>query len=173
MSTGESPERARIREKVQNWLAERPDTDPSVPRLLGDLRIDLQYAEFVADVLDGHEPATESFRRPTDTTEWHLEAIVDADGEEYEPAGGGVDMVELHLPVRHLLQETRLQYPLKSGEVFRCGDCNLAVNQAELMARHFAEEHGYHNPRNAGSVLIVEDYYDNQRECMKHAHDEI
>jgi hypothetical protein len=110
-------------------------------------------------VLEGHEPATESFRRPTDTIGWHLEAIVDADGEEYEPAGGGVDMVELHLPVRHLLQETRLQHALKSAEKWRC---------SEWMARHLVEEHSLDRVDSAESVLVVDDYHDRQRDCMKH-----
>jgi hypothetical protein len=34
-------------------------------------------------------------------------------------------MVELHLPVRHLLQETRLQHSLKSGEKWRCSGAEL------------------------------------------------
>lgn len=171
VSSGESTVHAKVREKITNWLEGRPDANPSVPRLLGDLRIDPRHAEFVADVLDGNEPATESFTRPTDATEWHLEAIVDADGEEHEPVGDGVDMVELHLPVRHLLQETRLQHSLKSGEVFRCGNCNVAVHQPEWMARHLAEEYGLHDSESADSVLIVEDYHDQQRECMERSSD--
>lgn len=167
-SVGERPAHARIRRKINAWLGEHPDTLPSVPRLLGELQIDPTHARFVADVLEGQEMPTDSFTHPVDPNEWHLEAVVDRDGNEHQASGGGVDMVPLHLPVRHLLQETRLQYSLKSGEVFRCGNCNVAGHNAEWMARHLAEEYGLHDPRCADSVLIVEDYHDRQRECMQH-----
>jgi hypothetical protein len=168
VSTGESTVRARIRSDVSAWLDEHPDRSPSVPRLLGELRIDPVHAQIVADVLDGKQPTSESFHRPPAPNEWELEAIIDRDGEEHPPSGGGVDMVTLHLPVRHLLQETRLQYSLKSGEVWRCSECGIALHDAEGMARHFAFEHGADRPESADSLLIVEDYHDRQRECMKH-----
>jgi hypothetical protein len=167
-STGEPMAQAEVRKKVTDWLEERAVVEPSVPRLLGELRIDPRHAEFVADVLDGHEPDTESFHRSVDTTAWHLEAIVDADGEEHAPGDGGVDMVELHLPVRHLLQETRLQHALKSGEKWRCSACNVAVHNAEWMARHLAGEHGLDRAESADSVLTVDDFHEHERECMRH-----
>ncbi|WP_318569923.1 hypothetical protein [Salinigranum marinum] len=167
-SLGESTVRARIRSDVSSWLHQHTETTPSVPRLLGELQIDPAHAQIVTEVLDGQEPTSESFHRPAPLNDWQLEAIVDRDGQEHEPSGGGVDMVTLHLPVRHLLQETRLQYDLKSGEMFRCGNCDVATYQPEWMARHLVEEYGLHDPESADSVLTVEDYNDRRRECMKH-----
>lgn len=167
-SVGEPTIRARIRDNVDSCLHENPNETPSLPRICGELGIDPKHAKIVREVLDGQEPEPESFERVVPSDEWELEAIIDRDGEEHEPSGGGVDMVSLHLPIRHLLQDTRLQYSLKSGEVFRCSDCNVAIHDPELMARHLADKHGLHRAESADSVLIVEDYYDRERGCMHH-----
>ncbi|WP_058573878.1 hypothetical protein, partial [Haloferax profundi] len=108
----------------------------------------------------------ESFRRASLESEWRLEAIVDRDGEEHIPGGGGVDMVSLKLPVQRILDETRLQYDLKKGEMWRCSKCNFGGYNAKSHARHFVEQHGIDHPESADSVLHVEDYFNQNRDCM-------
>jgi hypothetical protein len=77
-------------------------------------------------------------------------------------------MVSLHLPVRHLLQDTRLRHSLKSGELWRCSICQIGIHDAEWMARHLASNHATHQADCADSILIVEDYYNHRRECLKY-----
>jgi hypothetical protein len=36
------------------------------------------------------------------------------------------------------------------------------------MARHLVEEHSLDRVDSAESVLVVDDYHDRQRDCMKH-----
>ena len=96
-----------------------------------------------------------------------IETSVDRDGEEHDPGDGGVDTVPLHLPARRLLQETRLQYDREAGEMFRCSRCNVAYSSQKMMARHFAHRYGIEDPEVADLLLIVEDYYDNDRPCIE------
>jgi hypothetical protein len=167
-SSGLSIKKTEIRSKVNQWLDEHPGETPSLPQIFGEMGIDPKYSEFVTDIFDGEVEISESFSRPADDSEWELEAIIDRDGEEHTPGTGGVDMVDLHLPVRHLLAETRLNNSLKRGEKFRCSGCNFSTHGAEMMAHHFVNEHGLDRAEQADHVLRVEDYANNQRECIKH-----
>lgn len=137
--------------------------------ILGRNMIDPKHAEFVESVMNGEDDSEpESFRRASLSSEWRLEAIIDRDGEEHLPGGGGVDMAPLKLPVQRVLQETRLQYTLQKGEMWRCSECNVGIYQTEWMARHLVEQHGLDRPESADHVLHVEDYFDKDRECMRH-----
>ncbi|SDM47093.1 Putative rep protein [Halogranum gelatinilyticum] len=167
-SIGELPTRARIRSKVEEYLELYDPSPVLIPHLLGELMIDPIHAPIVREVVDGQEPEPESFRRPISSDEWELVAIVDRDGEEHQPGGGGVDMVPLKLPVQQILDETRLRHDLRTGEVWRCSECRTATHDTVWMARHLVETHGLDRPESADSVLHVEDYYDLNRECMKH-----
>lgn len=88
------------------------------------------------------------------------------------PAGGGVDMAELHLPVEHLLSETRLRHNLRYGEMFRCEKCNFTSNESRVIARHLVD-HGFHREDLAEKVLEIDDYYRNSRECMSDPQEEV
>ncbi len=154
-SVGESREKARVRKLVTRWRRANPDAVHSVAFVCGDLGIDPRHREFVADLLNdldaGH--GVDSFQRATPIeSDWHLDAIVDADGEEHPPGEGGVDMVQLHLPETHVLEETRLAKPLQKGEIWRCGKCNVAIHDPEMMAGHLVD-HGLVEPKAADRVL--------------------
>lgn len=167
-SVGESPTKTRIRKRVETELKYSDET-PSVASMLGRNMIDPKHAEFVESVMNGVDDSKpESFRRASLSSEWRLEAIIDRDGEEHLPGGGGVDMAPLKLPVQRVLQETRLQHDLQKGEMWRCSECNVGIYQTEWMARHLVEQHGLDRPESADHVLHVEDYFDKDRECMRH-----
>ncbi|WP_396612715.1 hypothetical protein ACH9L7_05425 [Haloferax sp. S1W] len=145
------------------------DETPSVASMLGRNMIDPKYANFVEAVMNGDDDGKpESFVRASLRSEWQLEAIIDRDGEENLPGGGGVDMAPLKMPVQRVLQETRLQHDLKKGEMWRCSECNVGVYDTLWMARHLVEEHGLDRLESADHVLHVEDYFDKDRECMRH-----
>jgi hypothetical protein len=166
VSVGESLRNTEIRDKVTTYI-EIHGADVPVPRLLAQLSISPTKRSLVSDILEGaRETPVESFSNPVDDG-WELVAIVEDDGTEHSPGGGGVDMVNLHLPVQLLLEETRLQHDVKSGEHYRCGSCNVAMggNADREMARHLVD-HGFDDAETADRMLIVEDYHDRDRECM-------
>jgi len=51
--------------------------------------------------------------------------------------------------------------------MFRCSRCNVAYSEQKYMARHFAHRYGIEDPEVADRLLIVEDYYENDRSCMQ------
>ena len=112
-------------------------------------------------------PSSESFVRNLFDESWELDAIIDSDGEEHEPGGGGVDMAPLHLPVRHLLQETRLRHGRARSEEFRCLKCYFGTFTPDTMARHLVDHHDLVKPTAADGVLDVERYGYPVRECMQ------
>ncbi len=175
-SVGETTTKTRIRKRVETELKYCDDI-LSVHAMIGRNihEIPLEYADFVESVMNGEDDSEpESFRRASLDSEWHLEAIVDRDGEEHAPNGGGVDMAPLKLPVQRILDETRLQHSLGRGEMWRCSKCNFAYHDDGTMhARHFVGEHGITDPESADHVLVVDDYYDEDRECMRHPAEQI
>ena len=153
---GESLERTRIRDRVTRWLDAHASASVSPAALLGRLDLDPAHVELVADLLDGSDtgPESEGFARPDPLEpEWELEAIIDADGEEHTPGDGGVDMVTLHLPEKHIREETRLSKPLRSGEIWRCAKCNFATHGPRVMAGHLVG-HGLKDPEAADLILM-------------------
>jgi len=95
------------------------------PSLLAHLNIDPSYKEFVGEILNGTEqPEFESVdrRRREPQFGYELKAIVDADGNEHQPGGGGVDMVSLESPIKNIIQNTRLGNDLSEGDIPRCSD---------------------------------------------------
>ncbi|UVE51889.1 hypothetical protein KU306_11080 [Haloferax larsenii] len=166
---GETTTRTRIRKRVEEEL-KHCDEMPTVASMLGRNMIDPKHADFVESVMYGENDCTvESFRRESLESEWQLEAIIDRDGEEHAPNGGGVDMAPLKLPVQRILDETRLQHSLGRGEMWRCSKCNFAYHgDGTMHARHFVGEHGITDPESADHILLVDDYYDEDRECMRH-----
>ncbi|WP_241768193.1 hypothetical protein [Haloferax sp. ATB1] len=171
-SVGESTTKTRIRNRVEEEL-KHCDEMPSVASMLGRNMIDPKYAEFVESVMRGEDNSEpESFRRASLDSEWHLEAIVDRDGEEHAPNGGGVDMAPLKLPVQRILDETRLQHSLGRGEMWRCSKCNFGTYSKRAMARDLVN-HGIDNPKHAEHALRVEDYYEHNRECMQYPADRL
>jgi len=164
VSVGESIRDTEIRDKVTTYV-EVHGADVPVPRLLAQLSISPAKRLLVTDILDGaHETPADSFANPADTG-WELVAIVEDDGTEHTPGGGGVDMVDLHLPVGALLDHTRLRHDLRSGETWRCGSCDFVISHSEHMARHLVN-HGFDDPETADRILIVEDYHQRDRDCM-------
>ncbi|WP_410764930.1 hypothetical protein [Haloferax sp. DFSO60] len=169
VSIGETTERTRIRKRVETEM-EHSEKELSLHQMLGRNinEIPIAQADFVESVMQGEDDdGTESFGRETLESEWRLEAIIDRDGEEHAPSGGGVDMVTLKLPVQRILDETRLQHDLQKGEMWRCQKCNFGTHQPEIMARHFVNI-GLEEPEAADHVLHVEDYYEKERDCMQH-----
>ncbi|WP_410765654.1 hypothetical protein [Haloferax sp. DFSO60] len=165
---GESTTRTRIRKRVETEL-KYSDEELSVEQVLGRniTEIPIELTDFVKSVMNGEDKPYESFRRASLESEWRLEAIIDRDGEEHLPSGGGVDMVSLKMPFKRILDETRLQHDLEKGEMWRCSKCNFATHNEKIMARHFVNI-GLEEPEAADHVLHVEDYYDQDRECMRH-----
>ncbi|VTT87155.1 ORF1 [Halorubrum sp. DM2] len=174
-SYGESPRKALIRERVQGYL-DVHGQDVSLPSILAHLNIDPSYKEFVGEVLNGTEqPESESIdrRRREPQFGYELKAIVDADGNEHQPGGGGVDMVQLELPVAYIIENTRLANDLAQGEIFRNGRTGVATHDPETIARGFVNN-GITDPDVADRLLIVDDYHvsnpdmdrDEPRPCM-------
>jgi len=174
-SYGESPRKALIRDRVQSYL-DIHGRDVSLPSLLAHLNIDPSYKAFVGEILNGTEqPESESVdrRRHEPRFGYELKAIVDSDGNEHQPGGGGVDMVQLELPVGHLIENTRLANDLAQGEIFRNGRTGVATHDPETIARGFVNN-GITDPDVADRLLVVEDYHvsnpamarDEPRRCM-------
>lgn len=155
---------ANLRERVEAFI-EIHGTEVPIPRLLAQLRISPSRRDAVESIVeDTRGVTTDSFDRPVETG-WELVAIVEDDGTEHTPGGGGVDMVDLHLPVGELLNRTRLRHDLRTGEKWRCGSCDFATHQSESMAHHLVD-HGFDDASTADRMLIVEDYHDHDRDCM-------
>lgn len=168
-SIGESPEKTMIRKRVKKYLRNRSADNPSPARVLGHLGIDPVYSSHVREVLDGEveKPSESAKPSPDELGEcWELDAIVDSDGEEHRPGEGGIDMKPLHLPVKEIIQNTRLRHDLASGEVFRNDGTGVSSHDPEVIAQQFTNS-GITDPSVAERMLTVEDYNDNDRECMK------
>jgi len=176
-SYGESPRKALIRERVLDYL-DVHGRDVSLPSLLAHLNIDPSYKEFVGEILNGTEqPEFESVdrRRREPQFGYELKAIVDADGNEHQPGGGGVDMVSLESPIKNIIQNTRLGNDLSEGEIYRDARTEVASHNQKMIAARFVED-GITDPRVVERFLIVEDYQvsnpssgrDERRRCMVH-----
>ena len=148
----------------------------SLPAVLAHLNIDPSYREFVGEILDGEtEPDSEAFDRRSKESAfgYELKAIVDRDGNEHQPGGGGVDMVSLELPIRNVIQNTRLGNELVQGEIFRDARTEVASHSARTIASGFVEN-GITDPEVVDRLLIVEDYHvtnpamerNERRSCM-------
>jgi hypothetical protein len=162
-STGERPSRSRLREAIQSLLQDSPANDWSVPEVMGTLGIKPSKESFVSECLETQKqsPDSEGFERaPPVKDEWELDAVIDRDGEEHEPAKDGVDMVPLHLPVKAIQQQTRLSIPLQKAEVYRCRVCDFSSHDADAMASHFFEDHGLEEPDAADRALHYQHYHD-------------
>ena len=112
----------------------------SLPAVLAHLNIDPSYREFVGEILDGEtEPDSKAFDRRSKESAfgYELKAIVDHDGNEHEPGGGGVDMVPPELPITNVIQNTRLEHDLARGEIFRDARTEAASHSARTIASGF------------------------------------
>ncbi|QRG24096.1 putative Rep protein [Halorubrum virus Humcor2] len=161
-SYGESLEKTVIRDRVRDYL-DVHGRDISLPAMLAHLNIDPSYKQFVGEILNGQiEPESEAFDRRSTEPEfgYELKAIVDRDGNEHEPGGGGVDMVALELPIKNIIRNTRLRHDLAQGEVFRDARTGVASHNPETIARRFVNN-GIMDPNVADRLLVVEDYHVN------------
>lgn len=132
---------------------------------MGHLNIDPVRLELVEEIVNGQVSlSTESFDRDRVDESYILKAIVEKDGTEHSP-GGGVDMVPLELPKLRLLERTRLQHDIQSGEKFRCERCNIATRSSGVMAAHLVEP-GAENSVFAEYLLSIDDYHGRDRCCM-------
>lgn len=172
---GESPRKTLIRDRVHDYL-DVHGRDVSLPSILAHLNIDPSHREFVGQILDGEmEPDSEAFdRRSTEPAfGYELKAIVDRDGNEHEPGGGGVDMVSLELPIKNVIQNTRLGNDLAQGEIFRDARTEVASQNPRIIATGFVQD-GITDPVVVDRLLIVEDYHvsnpvmdrEDRRNCM-------
>ena len=165
-SIGETHRKTVIRDRVTTYL-DVNGPEVSVPALMGHLNIDPVHRAFVEEIVDGAtETPAESFVRNRADDGYELTAIVEDDGTEHRPGGGGVDMVPLNLPEQRLQEETRLCHDLRSGELFRCEKCEFGTHNPKVMAGHLIG-HGVEEPRHAEYLLTVEDYHNRNRECVK------
>ncbi len=165
-SVGETHRETVIRDRVLTYL-DVNGADVSVPALMGHLNIDPARREFVEEIVGGQtETPSDSFVRDRAESGYQLKAIVEDDGTEHSPGGGGVDMVPLEIPEDRLLEETRLRHDLKRGEMFRCEKCGFGTHDDFVMAGHLVH-HGVKTPRHAEFLLTVNDYNDNDRACMR------
>ncbi|ELZ49816.1 hypothetical protein C464_03714 [Halorubrum coriense DSM 10284] len=167
-----------IRDRVQDYL-DVHGRDVSLPAMLAHLNIDPSYKEFVGEILNGQiEPKSEAFDRRSTEPEfgYELKAIVDRDGNEHEPGGGGVDMVALELPIKNVIQKTRLANDLAQGEIFRSARTEVASHDPKTIAARFVNN-GITDPEVVDRLLIVEDYHasnpamdrNERRACMIHS----
>jgi hypothetical protein len=160
-STGETLKRGQLREKILGFLEETSGSDWSVPEVMGQLGISPRNRAFVEDVLEtgATEPESDEFEKPVPVTDdWELDAVIDRDGEEHEPGGGGVDMVPLHLPLKEIQEQTRLSIPLQKAEVYRCRKCGFSTHESETMAHHFYD-HGLKESESADRALHYQHYH--------------
>ncbi|MGM0590943.1 MAG: hypothetical protein ACQETI_04810 [Halobacteriota archaeon] len=168
VAIGESLAKTEARQLVREYFDHHDPESVTLPTLLGELQINPRHADVVAEAISGEvSTPVESFSR-LQFDEWYLDAIIDRDGEEHQPDGGGVDMAPLHLPVEQVLEETRLQHALERGEMFRCSKCRFGTHNHEVMARHLVHEHGLQKPDSADSVLHVESHQQETRSSMRH-----
>ncbi|MDB2223468.1 hypothetical protein PM023_02120 [Halorubrum ezzemoulense] len=176
-SYGESPQKTLIRDRVHDYL-DVHGRDISLPSILAHLNIDPSYREFVGQILDGEmEPDSEAFDRHSmePAFGYELKAIVDRDGNEHKPGSGGVDMVPLELPIRNLVENTRLRNDLAQGEIFRNSQTKFGSHDPKIIASSFLRT-GIDKPEIADRLLTVEDYHvsnpqmsrDERRPCMVH-----
>ncbi|PHQ38018.1 hypothetical protein DJ69_13865 [Halorubrum persicum] len=159
-SYGESPRKALIRDRVKGYL-DVHGRDVSLPAILAHLNIDPSYKDFVGKILNGEDSQkSEAFDRRSNEPAfgYELKAIVDSDGNEHQPGGGGVDMVALELPIRNVIQNTRLQHDLAQGEIFRNARTEVASHGPTMIAAGFIEN-GITDPEVVDRLLIVEDYH--------------
>jgi hypothetical protein len=161
---GETLTRSQLRAQVLSLLEESSRDDWTVPEVMGQLSIKPSNRSFVTDVLESQEqqPEARSFETSSPVTEqWEIDAIIDNDGEEHKPSkSGGVDVVDLHLPIENVVENTRLSIPLQRAEVYRCRICDFSVHNAETMAHHFANKHGLEEPEPVDRVLWYHHYHD-------------
>jgi hypothetical protein len=172
-SVGESIAHAAVRKKVNQFLRTHSVPDPSPAFLLGRLNIDPSHESLVRDIIEGQTSTPcDSYNNESQELgdSWELTAIVDGDGEEHPPGEGGIDMKPLQLPVKHVLENTRLRHDLAGGEVFRNGKTEFASHNPETIARSFVEQ-GVTDPEMVDKLLIVEDYHSNNRNCMQYSTD--
>jgi len=105
-TVGVPPSEHKKLDAIRDYLDRNPRA--SVPSVLGACRLSPEDADLVRQVqggVDHGEPV--GFDRPPD---WRLDAIIVEDKEHPAGGSGGVDMSEVKLPVKRLLEETRLQY---------------------------------------------------------------
>jgi len=174
-SYGESPRKSLIRDRVRDYL-DVHGRNVSLPAMLAHLNIDPSYKEFVGQILNGEkEPTSEAFdRRSTEPSfGYELKAIVDREGNEHQPGGGGVDMVSLELPIKNVIQNTRLGNDLVKGEIFRDARSGVASHNPKVIANIFVNN-GITDPEVVDRLLTVDDYHlknpemprNKRRECM-------
>lgn len=167
-SIGETLTRSQLRQRILSFIERSPRSDWSVPELMGQLSIPPSNQSFVSDVLQSSSeaPQPDSFQTPPPVTEqWEIDAIIDRDGEEHKPSkSGGVDVVDLHLPIDHLVENTRLSIPLQRAETYRCRVCGFSTHEAEMQAHHLYHEHGLEEPEPADRALWYQHYHDRHGE---------
>ncbi|MEY7852281.1 hypothetical protein AB7C87_24120 [Natrarchaeobius sp. A-rgal3] len=145
-----------LREQIERYVDVHGD-GISPPELLGALDLNPEHLPLVKQVVSGDPdpPIRDSFSEPEELGTWEIEAFIDENGEEHRPSSnGGVDMEPTHLPVTHILEETRLQYV---GEEYhpciRCTKCNVAMYNPEMMAGHIVHTHNIEKAEYADHLL--------------------
>jgi len=147
---GESPEEASVRERAEVYVENREECGEVSERVLGEMGVSPEYEEVVREVFEGEDSSgveeIEGEQREGGESRYELKELVAANGDRTEIAGGagGVEYVELELPVEKVLRHTRLQYV---GE-----DCRpkIWVELSEGEGGRFAT----YNPETAARALV-------------------
>ena len=161
-STGENLKRTQLRQEILSFLEQSSVSDVSVPKVMGNLGIAPNDRQFVENIIETRatEPESDEFKKPVPVTDqWELDAVIDRDGEEHDPGGGGVDTVPLHLPLKEIKEKTRLSIPLQKAEVYRCRICGFSSYESDTMAHHFYQ-HGLEQAEPADRALHYHHYND-------------
>lgn len=148
---GESTTRAEVRQRAEDWFDTHPEPESVTPSLLGSMGISPEYADVVAEVLDGvdssrHAELIEGESRDESQSRYELQTMRAWNGDSEEPnVGGGPRMVDLMLPEQRLLLETRLQHV--------GGDC-----RPKIVVEDGGDRFATYNPRTAAGWLVSHGY---------------
>lgn len=150
-----------LRNQIERYVnVHGSDTTPAT--LLGALDLNPKHLPLVKQVLSGEEcePVRESFSVPKERGTWEIEAFIDENGEEHLPSStGGVEMKPIHLPIKHILEETRLRHHGEQGSPkIRCRKDNFATYSPETMAGYLVEKCGIERAEFADHLLEFEAY---------------
>jgi hypothetical protein len=120
VGVGESVEAVGVRREVREYVDLHGSVE-SVSLLMGQLSISPKHRSVVEEEVEGVDTSEEMYAIRGEgsgpSSPYRLKEMVLPDGgrEPASPGGGGVEMVELVLPEKRLLQETRLQYMPECG----------------------------------------------------------
>ncbi|GAB3315061.1 hypothetical protein [Haloplanus salinarum] len=138
-TVGESLKRTRLRSQIQRVIEQEPSI--TAPRLAGRLG---EPPDLVQDILEEERRGVDpdevvGISNPPEPS-WSLSSV-EVNGEKHTVAcdGGGPEMVRVTKPWEKILRETKLGRPDADRTKWRCGKCNFATYEPDIMAGHLVE----------------------------------